>query len=174
MFPAGRLIQGPKLRTPLRGMRPQYKPYYFLHRTPTLPPPFQSLTKTYSSSSSQESVRPIPIIMYEGLVKCLEARKCTVVDVRSSREVQAGSIPTSIHVPLKDVETTFSLPPDSFQSRFGIPKPSLKDMIVCHCHAGKRSIKACHVLVGLGFRNVINYSAGWRNWRENVEGGNSG
>ncbi|KAL1465734.1 hypothetical protein WDU94_005277 [Cyamophila willieti] len=112
---------------------------------------------------------PVPIIQYEKLVQCIASKECLVVDARSYEEVdKTGGIPTSINVPLKDIETTFSLPNEQFESKFQIEKPSSTDLIVCYCYVGKRSIKACGKLIAMGYKHVMNYSSGWKNWTENT------
>lgn len=144
-------------------MSTPYK-HYFLHRVRT---PFErSPAIERFSTAAQE---PVPIIQYEKLVKCIQALECNVIDVRSKEEVErSGAIPTSVNIPLKDIESSFSLPDEKFTNMYQIPKPGFTDLIICHCYVGKRSIKACSLLMAMGYRNVMNYAGGWKNWKENT------
>ncbi|XP_008467929.1 rhodanese domain-containing protein CG4456-like [Diaphorina citri] len=153
-----------KIFRSLSKMIPKYKSF-IQHRVRT---PLGDLTAR--SSTSQTAHPIVPVIMYDRLVKCIQTKQCLVVDARSNEEFkEAGAIPTSINVPIKDIETTFSLPAEAFENKFQIPKPSFTDLIVCYCYVGKRSIKACNMLIAMGYKNVMNYSAGWKNWKENTK-----
>ena len=79
-----------------------------------------------------------------------------VVDVREEAEYIFGHIPTSISIPLGDLESRLS----------GLDK-SKKIYVICH--TGNRSEMAASKLAENGFTNVINVVPGMSNWNGPIE-----
>lgn len=122
--------------------------------------------KRYSKKSGEDPPAPrVPYITYDSLKKVLGGPDQILVDVRSPKEVKAGKIPTSINIPLANIQEDLSLKPQVFRKKFGVKKPTKKDLIICHCYNGKRSTKACAILEELGFQHVLNYRGGWKEWK---------
>lgn len=72
----------------------------------------------------------------------------TLLDVRTTTEVQRGKIDGFINIPL-----------DSLRERIGeIPKDK---PVYVHCHSGLRSYIACRILMGNGYE-CFNLAGGWR------------
>jgi rhodanese-related sulfurtransferase len=73
-----------------------------------------------------------------------------MVDVRSSREWNAGHAPFATHVPLDQLDRRMNRVPKSKQ-------------VVVVCRSGSRSRTACRQLSSAGY-DVINLSGGLRAW----------
>jgi NADPH-dependent 2,4-dienoyl-CoA reductase/sulfur reductase-like enzyme/rhodanese-related sulfurtransferase len=93
----------------------------------------------------------------EGLVRLAEWREIaalrghsTLLDVRDMTEVEKGSIPGAIHIPLNDLRRRISeLPTDK--------------EIVAFCASGQRSYNACRILMQHGF-TCRNLSGAFKTW----------
>jgi rhodanese-related sulfurtransferase len=76
-----------------------------------------------------------------------------LLDVRERREVEAGSIDGSMHIPLSNLAD--QLPQ---------LEPWRDGPIVCQCQSGIRSQEAAELLRREGFRNVVNLAGGYLAW----------
>ncbi|GAB0089894.1 Rhodanese domain-containing protein [Sergentomyia squamirostris] len=77
-----------------------------------------------------------------------------LIDVREPHELlETGCIPTSINIPLGQVQTTFSddTSDEDFRKRFGRHKPSRDDEVIFMCKVGIRSEKAAQAVTQMGF-----------------------
>jgi rhodanese-related sulfurtransferase len=98
------------------------------------------------------------IIKRGELKKILDSNaKCTLVDVRSAeRYHDDGYIPTAINVPLKNIETW--------------AKQSLlrDERVVVYCGGFEctQSTQATEKLTKLGFRNIIDFEGGIKDWKD--------
>ncbi|XP_058828563.1 uncharacterized protein LOC131688372 [Topomyia yanbarensis] len=79
---------------------------------------------------------------------------------------ETGTIPTSIHIPLANVEQALKLSEDEFKAKYGRGKPQPDTEIIFHCKLGGRAQKATDVAVDLGFKNARNYKGSWTEWAE--------
>ncbi|KAJ8014900.1 hypothetical protein DPEC_G00020580 [Dallia pectoralis] len=90
-----------------------------------------------------------------------------VVDVRTNEEVEGGSIPGSIHIPVDSVETALALYPVEFQKKYGVTKPPLDaPELVFYCQLGRRGRLATDRAQRLGFQKAVNYAGGYKDWLE--------
>ncbi|XP_052010776.1 thiosulfate:glutathione sulfurtransferase-like [Xyrauchen texanus] len=106
-------------------------------------------------------------ISYSEVKSLLQKGSGLLVDVRSKEEVDRGHIPGSIHIPVENVESDMSLNSAEFQSKFGVPKPSLDSSeLVFHCQMGRRGAVATDKSRSLGFKNARNYAGGYKEWSE--------
>ncbi|XP_076877432.1 thiosulfate:glutathione sulfurtransferase [Brachyhypopomus gauderio] len=107
-------------------------------------------------------------ISYSDLVSLRKtSEELLLVDVRSQEEVSKGRIPGSIHVPVGEVESVFSLDPDAFRERTGVARPPLDcPALIFHCQLGRRGEAATQTARRLGFKNARNYSGGYKEWSE--------
>ena len=90
------------------------------------------------------------VIAHDEMVRAVEARSHTIVDVREAAEFRSGTIRGAINVPLS-----------AFDAR---RIPSGKPVIV-FCATGGRSGMAQQMLKQAGFDQVVNYRpwiSGWR------------
>ncbi|MEW6308241.1 MAG: rhodanese-like domain-containing protein [Bacillota bacterium] len=84
--------------------------------------------------------------------------KLFLLDVREPEEFAKDSIPGSVNVPLRGLPKYLAqLSPD--------------DTIVCICESGRRSRIAAGALARLGYKQVRNFTAGMKGWREQSGGG---
>jgi adenylyltransferase/sulfurtransferase len=81
-----------------------------------------------------------------------------LLDVRDSDEFEKAHIEGSTLVPLSQVE-----------ARLGELEAWRECPVVVHCHRGGRSVKACRVLLGAGFRDVAALSGGIEAWSLTVD-----
>jgi NADPH-dependent 2,4-dienoyl-CoA reductase/sulfur reductase-like enzyme/rhodanese-related sulfurtransferase len=83
-------------------------------------------------------------------VATLDPNVTAVLDVRDSKERDAGSIPQSLHIPLPELRSRYAeLPKD-------------RELLV-HCASGLRSYTACRLLTQLGFR-CRNLTGSYKTW----------
>jgi ferredoxin-thioredoxin reductase catalytic chain len=78
----------------------------------------------------------------------LQTETPVILDVRELSEYQDEHLPTSIHIPLGELEP-----------RLDELKPYQTQTIIVHCKSGKRSAMACKLLMDKGF-TVVNLSGG--------------
>lgn len=76
-----------------------------------------------------------------------------VVDVREPDEFAGGHIPDALNIPLSTLSS-------------GRPKdlPDPDRLILVYCQSGARSSRACGILAGMGYTNVVDFGgiASWR------------
>lgn len=90
-----------------------------------------------------------------------------LIDVREPSEVEEfGKIPTSVNIPLGQVEKALKLSEEEFKKIYSIDKPALDHYIIFHCRTGRRSQVAAEIAVKLGYNNVSNYVGSWVDWAE--------
>lgn len=98
----------------------------------------------------------VPDISHEDLVKAIEEKQVTVIDVNGTESYQKGHIPGAIN---------FETEKDQLASKL----PSDKDALVVaycgneQCGAYQRAAKAAKEL---GYKNVKHYSAGLAGWKK--------
>lgn len=85
----------------------------------------------------------------------------TYVDVRSTREFEAGHPPGAVNVPLLEHDETGQMAqnPDFIRVMKATFEPEARLLI--GCQAGGRSMKAAQMLEAFGFTDVINVKGGW-------------
>ncbi len=95
-----------------------------------------------------------------------ESAPILLVDVREPMEVQTyGSIPTSINIPMNDVDKELSLTPDAFKQKYG--KVISKDKkIIFYCRSGTRSEVCTKTAVDKGYVNATNYKGSALEWAD--------
>uniref|UniRef100_A0A336MZD6 CSON008174 protein n=1 Tax=Culicoides sonorensis TaxID=179676 RepID=A0A336MZD6_CULSO len=82
-----------------------------------------------------------PIATYEEVKDLPNHPEKLLIDVREPHELQeTGKIPTSINIPLGDVERAFSDNTSSseFERLYGVPKPKVDDYLILSCRTGRR------------------------------------
>lgn len=88
-----------------------------------------------------------------------EERRCYVlVDVRTEEEFNEGHIPSSMHIPL-----------DQLESRFAELDESRENKVLLICRSGARSVMAAEFLFDQGFSHVFNLAGGLLEWMGPVE-----
>jgi rhodanese-related sulfurtransferase len=78
-----------------------------------------------------------------------------VLDVRTSKEFQSGHIPGAVNLDFNG--------PDFKEKVKSLDKGKL---YLVHCAAGVRSAKACKIMGGLDFTNLVNLEGGFRAWEK--------
>nr|CAI5851032.1 unnamed protein product [Callosobruchus analis] len=91
-----------------------------------------------------------------------------IIDVREPSELQeTGVIPSSINIPLGELETALKdLTDNQFRDKFGREKPDKQSLIIYSCLKGGRSAKAQELSQQLGYENVSSFAGGWTEWAE--------
>jgi rhodanese-related sulfurtransferase len=89
-----------------------------------------------------------------------------LIDVREPIEIQTyGSIPTSINIPMNDVDKELSLTPDAFRQKYG--KTISKDKkIIFYCRSGTRSDIVTKTALSKGYVNAVNYKGSALEWAD--------
>ena len=85
-------------------------------------------------------------IDYCGLIK----KGAKLVDVRSEKEFQNGSLPGAINIPVGDINTAYK-------------QIDEQDTIIVYCVTGARSSSAKFALESMGFENVVDMGS-FRNY----------
>lgn len=116
---------------------------------------------------STEPINGIPIVSYEEVKDLPNHPEKILIDVREPDELKEfGQIPTSINIPLGEVEKALQLPEDKFKTLYGHAKPKPDDYVIFHCKLGRRSQTASEAAVKLGYKNIHNYLGSWKEWAE--------
>ncbi len=98
-------------------------------------------------------VQPAPRVTVAELDRLLTEDAVAVIDIRNPGEVELGSIPGALHMPLAQLRTRFDEVPTA--------KP-----IVVHCAGGWRSSVAASLLRAQGFENVSDLEGGYNAWAD--------
>jgi rhodanese-related sulfurtransferase len=98
-------------------------------------------------------VQPAPRVTVAELDHLLAEDAVAVIDIRNPGEVEQGSIPGALHMPLAQLRTRFDEVPTA--------KP-----IVVHCAGGWRSSVAASLLRAQGFENVSDLQGGYNAWAD--------
>uniref|UniRef100_A0A336MVY0 CSON008174 protein n=1 Tax=Culicoides sonorensis TaxID=179676 RepID=A0A336MVY0_CULSO len=94
-----------------------------------------------------------------------------LIDVRTPFEIKrTGRIPTSINIPLGDVERALSdkMSSSEFEKLYGRPKPKTSDCLIFSCCTGRRSQMALDIVGKLGYQRYRNYKGSWMEWAEKL------
>jgi adenylyltransferase/sulfurtransferase len=101
----------------------------------------------------------IPEIEAAALALELEAVKVPfVIDVRDAWEIERGTLPGALHMPLATLSQHMDALPDDKSTP-----------IVTYCHHGVRSLRAAEQLVDAGYRNVRSLKGGIDAWSRAVD-----
>uniref|UniRef100_A0A182XZ05 Rhodanese domain-containing protein n=1 Tax=Anopheles stephensi TaxID=30069 RepID=A0A182XZ05_ANOST len=105
------------------------------------------------------------IATYEEVLDLPNHPEKLLVDVRNPDELaETGKIPTSINIPLPQLEDGLKLTDEEFKAKFGRDKPGTSTEVIFHCKMGGRAQKATDLAASLGFTNARNYKGSWTEW----------
>ncbi|MDD7318534.1 MAG: rhodanese-like domain-containing protein [Prevotella sp.] len=79
-----------------------------------------------------------------------------VVDVRTAGEFAEGTVPGAVLIDLKDAGFA-----EKVEAALDKAKP-----VAVFCRSGRRSAAAAEILIGLGFKTVVNLNGGFLAWQE--------
>jgi len=151
----------------------------YLRRLPTRVLPSASWARTSLASriasaepnrlfarNISNQTRVAPIVTYEQLKPLTEQPSLNrfIIDVREVDEVQQGSIPSAVNVPLSVLSKALEQTPDSFRNTYGFEKPEKSQEVVFYCRSGVRSTTASELAMDKGWKNVKNYTGSWLDW----------
>ncbi|XP_040267064.1 thiosulfate:glutathione sulfurtransferase isoform X1 [Bufo bufo] len=106
------------------------------------------------------------VISYDELKKLISSGNFQIFDVRSPKEVNAGKIPSSVNIPVTDLEDALKMDPEAFKQKYLVEKPQPDNNLVFHCQMGKRGQQATEIALGLGYRHARNYLGAYKEWSE--------
>jgi thiosulfate:glutathione sulfurtransferase len=90
-----------------------------------------------------------------------------LIDVREKEELDFGIIPTSVNLPLGDVEEALSgMDDETFRAKYGFGKPEKDARIIFYCRTGSRSSLATDSALKLGYSNAKNFEGSIWAWSE--------
>nr|XP_040219874.2 rhodanese domain-containing protein CG4456 isoform X3 [Anopheles coluzzii]XP_049462529.1 rhodanese domain-containing protein CG4456 isoform X4 [Anopheles coluzzii] len=113
------------------------------------------------------SANTMSIATYEEVLDLPNHPEKLLIDVRNPDELaDTGKIPTSINIPLPQLEEGLKLDDEAFKAKFGRDKPSTSTEVIFHCKMGGRAQKATDLASSLGFTNARNYKGSWTEWAE--------
>ena len=98
-----------------------------------------------------EEIAGIPCIKKEHLQE--HFNKVQLIDVRTQKEFEAGSIPGALHIPMGEALQSFL---DEEKNR--------EKTLVFYCHKGGRSGKATQLSRQKGFQKTFSLFGGFLNW----------
>uniref|UniRef100_A0A2M4AXY3 Putative heat shock protein n=1 Tax=Anopheles triannulatus TaxID=58253 RepID=A0A2M4AXY3_9DIPT len=105
------------------------------------------------------------IATYEEVLDLPNHPEKLLIDVRNPDELaETGKIPTSINIPLPQLEEGMKLAETEFKARYGREKPTNDTEIIFHCKMGGRAQKATDLATSLGYTNARNYKGSWTEW----------
>eukprot|EP01025_Chloroclados_australasicus_P032164 TRINITY_DN3255_c1_g1_i1.p2 TRINITY_DN3255_c1_g1~~TRINITY_DN3255_c1_g1_i1.p2 ORF type:complete len:155 (+),score=16.57 TRINITY_DN3255_c1_g1_i1:69-533(+) len=88
------------------------------------------------------------------------------LDVRTPQEYGQGNVPNSVNIPIMfRTEQGMNLN-EEFLAQVKEAYPQLDTKLVVGCASGKRSTKACQLLLEEGYKNLVNNSEGYAAWVE--------
>ena len=87
-----------------------------------------------------------------------------IIDIRTQKEYEAGSIPGAVHIPRGVLEFKIHKEESWAGSRFSSPEKS--EPIFIYCRTGGRGSLATKSLMQLGYTNVQSIQGGWEAWNE--------
>ncbi|XP_007891142.1 thiosulfate sulfurtransferase/rhodanese-like domain-containing protein 3 isoform X2 [Callorhinchus milii] len=103
---------------------------------------------------------PMHTISYEELKELLESH-VLLIDVREKSEIEEdGQICGSVNIPLRDLENSLKMDPDTFLEKYKVKMPSTKDKIVFSCLGGVRSKAALDTALLAGYKHYISLEVG--------------
>ncbi|XP_063063555.1 thiosulfate:glutathione sulfurtransferase [Engraulis encrasicolus] len=130
----------------------------------------QSCNISTSSVKFNDDSPDADVVTYEQLASMVAGGNVKLVDVRNPEEFQAGRIPGSINIPLRDLEQSLQLSPQHFELLFeALPPRKGDDNIVFHCQAGRRSTSALGIAKKLGYTRARHFAGGYSEWSKRGE-----
>ncbi|KAF8338298.1 putative endoplasmic reticulum protein [Cantharellus anzutake] len=93
-----------------------------------------------------------------------------LIDVREVNEVQQGSIPSAVNLPLSVLPQAMEQHPDAFRNQHGFQRPEKGQEVILYCRSGARSTTAAEHLEKIGYKNVKNYTGSWLDWTAKEQG----
>ncbi|KAF7688413.1 thiosulfate sulfurtransferase/rhodanese-like domain-containing protein 1 [Silurus meridionalis] len=106
-------------------------------------------------------------VSYEQLKQMLKTGKLQLFDVREPDEFKEGAIPGATNIPLSEVQQAFTLTPDEFTLRYGVPLPEKHSSdVILYCQRGRRSFTALYTVHKLGYSRTRHYAGGYSEWLE--------
>lgn len=108
-------------------------------------------TDKEGSSEKKPEIRNLAVVEFDRL---RNETNHVVLDVRTQREYAAGHVPGALLV-------------DANDSKFAEKLKGLdrSKTYLVHCAAGVRSDRAVHLMVEMGFTNVLHLPGGYRAWK---------
>ncbi|KAJ1080841.1 hypothetical protein NDU88_001030 [Pleurodeles waltl] len=106
----------------------------------------------------------VKVISYEDLKKV--TGKVPIFDVRSPEEVSNGKIPSTVNIPVDEIEQALKMDPESFKKKYTVNKPKPEDNIIVHCQMGRRGARAAEIAMAQGYAKVQNYAGGYKEWSD--------
>ncbi|XP_078525582.1 thiosulfate:glutathione sulfurtransferase [Lissotriton helveticus] len=127
--------------------------------------PFSSVTtQGRLCTRATDTMSQVKVISYEDLKKV--TGKVPIFDVRSPEEVSNGKIPSSVNIPVDEIDQALKMDPEDFKKKYAVNKPTPGDDIVVHCQMGRRGARAAEIAMAQGFSKVQNYAGGYKEWSE--------
>ena len=97
-------------------------------------------------------------LRWHATVHAEPAQDVLLIDVREPDEVMYGSIPSSVNLPLSQLEKAMKLEDGRFQKQFAFAKPSKAQDIIVYCKAGVRAASAIKYLQEKGYKKCASIS----------------
>ncbi|XP_069074359.1 thiosulfate:glutathione sulfurtransferase [Pleurodeles waltl] len=113
---------------------------------------------------SADTMSQVKVISYEDLKKV--TGKVPIFDVRSPEEVSNGKIPSTVNIPVDEIEQALKMDPESFKKKYTVNKPKPEDNIIVHCQMGRRGARAAEIAMAQGYAKVQNYAGGYKEWSD--------
>ncbi|XP_064556835.1 rhodanese domain-containing protein CG4456 [Drosophila montana] len=90
-----------------------------------------------------------------------------LIDVRNPDELAAtGSIPSSLNIPLPELESALKSAAEDFAQKYGRARPANDAQIIFTCRSGRRAQQAAEIAKSAGFSNLSVYHGSWLEWAE--------
>ncbi len=122
--------------------------------------------KVYNSheemvAAAKEVIKEISVADFK---KIYNNKKPVVIDIRTQKEYDAGSIPGAVHIPRGVLE--FKIHKEESWSGSGFSPPEKSEPVFLFCRTGGRGSLATKSLMQLGYTNIHSIQGGWEAWQE--------
>ena len=87
--------------------------------------------------------------------------------MREPHEYVEGHIPGAVNMPINSAPDGIFLDPDTFEERFGFPKPETDAPVLFYCKAGVRSRASAGLAKESGYKNINEYRGSYDDWLKN-------
>jgi rhodanese-related sulfurtransferase len=123
-----------------------------------------TLYRTLDNNTSTRILK----VDYNDLSFLLSQESCMVIDVRNPEQVEIGTIPGSVNIPLSDLKNACMLDEDEFLSKYNVPKPSKEDVMLVLSGLGpNQAMTAFEIAYKSGYKKSTQYAGGWPDWIKN-------
>ena len=96
------------------------------------------------------------IIEFEQFQEVVKDQSLQLIDVRTPKEYKEGYIALAKNISIKNRK----------KFKAAVQKLEKEKPIYVYCYSGVRSKRASKILKRLGFKKIVDFKGGWKEWKE--------